>query len=241
MRPIWLGTDLTQLAFLPLCSRSVITHWLLETSVMGGMADGNVGALLDSAEVYFSRAVERDSTFIEALVNLGSVWDDRSERTSDRSARQEAMREAEARLAASAMTSSSMRFSEAGGQVGWMMKVSRPRMFSRISTLISPSEKRPTWARASGTMRQRAMSWASLGCAFPVNTAIVAISTTVPSLLSMAGAAGFEPANHGIKTRCLTTWLRPSNLSVVWVWPERIVMGRPGGVNEAARQRPGGS
>ena len=23
------------------------------------------------------------------------------------------------------------------------------------------------------------------------------------------GAAGFEPANHGIKTRCLTAWLRP--------------------------------
>ncbi len=26
----------------------------------------------------------------------------------------------------------------------------------------------------------------------------------------MAGAAGIEPANHGIKTRCLTTWLRPN-------------------------------
>ena len=25
----------------------------------------------------------------------------------------------------------------------------------------------------------------------------------------LAGAAGSEPANHGIKTRCLTTWLRP--------------------------------
>ena len=25
----------------------------------------------------------------------------------------------------------------------------------------------------------------------------------------LAGAAGIEPANHGIKTRCLTTWLRP--------------------------------
>ena len=25
----------------------------------------------------------------------------------------------------------------------------------------------------------------------------------------MAGAPGFEPGNHGIKTRCLTTWLRP--------------------------------
>ena len=26
----------------------------------------------------------------------------------------------------------------------------------------------------------------------------------------MAGAAGFEPAVHGIKTRCLTAWLRPN-------------------------------
>jgi hypothetical protein len=27
----------------------------------------------------------------------------------------------------------------------------------------------------------------------------------------MAGAAGIEPAHRGIKTRCLTTWLRPTN------------------------------
>ena len=27
---------------------------------------------------------------------------------------------------------------------------------------------------------------------------------------TLAGAAGIEPANHGIKTRCLTTWLRPN-------------------------------
>src|SRR3954469_7154613 len=26
----------------------------------------------------------------------------------------------------------------------------------------------------------------------------------------LAGAAGFEPANAGIKSRCLTTWRRPS-------------------------------
>ena len=25
----------------------------------------------------------------------------------------------------------------------------------------------------------------------------------------MAGVAGFEPAHHGIKTRCLTAWLPP--------------------------------
>ena len=36
------------------------------------------------------------------------------------------MRDADARFAASTITSNSIRFSEAGGQVGWMMKVSRP-------------------------------------------------------------------------------------------------------------------
>ena len=55
-----------------------------DSAASKGWADGNVGALLDSAEVYFSRAVERDSTFIEALVNLGSVWDDRSEQMGSR-------------------------------------------------------------------------------------------------------------------------------------------------------------
>ena len=28
----------------------------------------------------------------------------------------------------------------------------------------------------------------------------------------MAGVAGFEPAHHGIKTRCLTAWLHPNIL-----------------------------
>ena len=27
----------------------------------------------------------------------------------------------------------------------------------------------------------------------------------------MAGAAGFEPTNDGIKNRCLTTWRRPKD------------------------------
>ncbi len=26
---------------------------------------------------------------------------------------------------------------------------------------------------------------------------------------NLAGAVGIEPTNHGIKTRCLTAWLRP--------------------------------
>ena len=29
-------------------------------------------------------------------------------------------------------------------------------------------------------------------------------------LTHMAGAAGFEPTNNGVRVRCLTTWLRPN-------------------------------
>ena len=60
-----------------------------------GWQDQGVGALLDSAETYFGGAVAQDSTFIEGLVNLGSVWDDRSEGIADRRQRQEAVDEAE--------------------------------------------------------------------------------------------------------------------------------------------------
>ena len=60
-----------------------------------GWKDPGVGALLDSAEVHFSRATTHDSTFIEAIVNLGSVWDDRAERSSDRDARTDAQTTAE--------------------------------------------------------------------------------------------------------------------------------------------------
>src|SRR4051812_39899632 len=31
-----------------------------------------------------------------------------------------------------------------------------------------------------------------------------------PFMQYLAGAVGFEPTVHGTKTRCLTTWLRPS-------------------------------
>lgn len=60
-----------------------------------GWQDTGVGALLDSAEIHFSRAIVQDSTFIEAIVNLGSVWDDRTERAPDRDARIEAQTTAE--------------------------------------------------------------------------------------------------------------------------------------------------
>ena len=51
------------------------------------------------------------------------------------------MRAALARLKPSSMTSSSIRFSLTGGQVGWTMKMSRPRTSSSMRTEISPSGK----------------------------------------------------------------------------------------------------
>ena len=53
-----------------------------------GWNGGEVNALLDSAEVYFNLAVAQDSTFIEAMVNLGSLWDDRSEQMGNRDDRE---------------------------------------------------------------------------------------------------------------------------------------------------------
>lgn len=47
-----------------------------------------VNASLDSAEFYFTRALAQDSTFLEAMVNLGSLWDDRSDQMGSREDRQ---------------------------------------------------------------------------------------------------------------------------------------------------------
>jgi tetratricopeptide (TPR) repeat protein len=49
-----------------------------ETAQAAGWNADPVYALLDSAQTNFERAVDRDSTLIEAYVNLGSLWDDRS-------------------------------------------------------------------------------------------------------------------------------------------------------------------
>jgi tetratricopeptide (TPR) repeat protein len=59
-----------------------------ETAVEKGWNGGEVNALLDSAEVYFDLAVAQDSTFIEAMVNLGSLWDDRSDQMGNRQERE---------------------------------------------------------------------------------------------------------------------------------------------------------
>ncbi len=49
-----------------------------DSAAVAGWNSKAINADLDKAEEYFSRAVAVDSTFIEALVNLGSLWDDRS-------------------------------------------------------------------------------------------------------------------------------------------------------------------
>jgi tetratricopeptide (TPR) repeat protein len=66
-----------------------------DSSQAAGWNDGKVNALLDSAEVYFNRAVAQDSTFIEALVNLGSLWDDRAQQMSPSEVRDERLANAE--------------------------------------------------------------------------------------------------------------------------------------------------
>ncbi len=55
-----------------------------DSARLAGWSSKGANAQLDSAEIYFGAAVSMDSTFVEALVNLGSLWDDRSEQLSSR-------------------------------------------------------------------------------------------------------------------------------------------------------------
>ncbi|MFN2369902.1 MAG: tetratricopeptide repeat protein [Candidatus Krumholzibacteriia bacterium] len=66
-----------------------------DTAAALGWDAPQVPALLDSAEVHFARAVARDSSFVEALVNLGSVWDDRAEQRGSRPQRDTRLAQAE--------------------------------------------------------------------------------------------------------------------------------------------------
>ena len=66
-----------------------------DSARLGGWGSEGANALLDSSEVYFGAAVEMDSTFVEALVNLGSLWDDRSEQLSSREDRDSKVAKAE--------------------------------------------------------------------------------------------------------------------------------------------------
>ena len=66
-----------------------------DSARLHGWGSSQANTLLDSAEVYFNAAVALDSTFIEALVNLGSLWDDRSEQLSGRADRDQKVAKAE--------------------------------------------------------------------------------------------------------------------------------------------------
>jgi len=84
--------------------RAVYANYLLGNHYYGAGSDsaaitgwGGHGALalLDSAEIYLTRAVQADSTFVEAMVNLGSLWDDRSQQMGTRQEMDQRMGKAE--------------------------------------------------------------------------------------------------------------------------------------------------
>jgi tetratricopeptide (TPR) repeat protein len=66
-----------------------------DSAVGRGWMDPLVTALLDSAEVRFTASIAADSTLLEPMVNLGSLWDDRSEQVADQVKRQEYAQKAE--------------------------------------------------------------------------------------------------------------------------------------------------
>ena len=125
----------------------------------------------DDALVDFNRAIELRPDDATTLMNRGNTFlgaqrfdealtdyecslelrpDDAMTLSNRAVAFQALGRPADARFMASIMIRSSMRLSEVGGQDEWMINVALPGMFSSISTSISPSMKRPTWAWASG-------------------------------------------------------------------------------------------
>src|SRR3954468_15859488 len=136
------------------------------------------------------------------------------------------IRSAEARLSASTMISSSIRFSLVGAQVDCTTNTSRARTFVLISTVTSPSEKRLTEAAPRPMPRWPATSSANAGLALPVNTmksgvGAACMKTTFldPNQLRtehasrglsrnvkttcLAGEEGLEPSHAGIKIQCL--------------------------------------
>jgi tetratricopeptide (TPR) repeat protein len=66
-----------------------------DTANARGWNDPGAQAHLDSAQKYFEHAIARDTTFIAALVNLGSLWDDRSNIVSADNPRNESLARAE--------------------------------------------------------------------------------------------------------------------------------------------------
>src|SRR5687768_11744259 len=122
------------------------------------------------------------------------------------------MRRALARFNASTMMSSSIRFSLVGAQVDCTTNTSLARTFCWISTVTSPSEKRPTLALPSSTPRWVAISCASTGLELPVNRTVLnsmvggrggGDDSAVADSGDLAGEEGLEPSHVGIKIRCL--------------------------------------
>jgi tetratricopeptide (TPR) repeat protein len=65
-----------------------------DSAMTNGWNNPGALAMLDSAEVYFNLAVAQDSTFIEPMVNLGSIWDDRAESMGNREQYEERINQA---------------------------------------------------------------------------------------------------------------------------------------------------
>ena len=135
------------------------------------------------------------------------------------------MRPAEERRSASTMTMTSIRLSLVGWQVDCNTNTSRPRTFSRISRLISPSEKRPTSARPKGMPRLLVTSSANAVLALPVNTIMLLVVDTcillklekrvnqlIYTLLAVETWLGRKDSNlrmHGSKPCALTNLATP--------------------------------
>ncbi len=66
-----------------------------DSAVARGWKEPAVIALLDSAEARFNASIAADSTLLEPMVNLGSLWDDRAEQTANQIERQDNMTKAE--------------------------------------------------------------------------------------------------------------------------------------------------
>src|SRR6476469_5495077 len=121
------------------------------------------------------------------------------------------IRSAEARLSASTMISSSIRFSLVGAQVDCTTNTSRARTLVLISTVTSPSEKRLTEAAPSAMPRWPAISSANAGLALPVNTMKSGVGAACcmrkgreqTQINGLAGEEGLEPSHAGIKIQCL--------------------------------------
>ena len=109
------------------------------------------------------------------------------------------------------MTISSIRLSLQGVHVGWMIKTSLPRTFSIISTLTSPSLKRPTWASPKSIRKRSATRLARTGCALPVK---IFNSATVYVRLRLGKWLGWRDSNprmQGSKPCALPTWRHPNS------------------------------